>query len=389
MPAPFRLTVVTAAWDPVDPDEPAALLRRMAALTGWCDAIQAADVPVTVVQRFSRTAALTRAGVGYRFVHDDGPPRLGPGDAGTSVARAVAATTPDVVHVNGLGFPALVASLRTAIGAAPLIVVQDHGGSVPPKGGGWLDDWRRRRWASGLAQADAASFTAAAHAAPWREAGILDRHDVLALPTRSTHLRPTPRDEARARTNLSGDPLVVWLGRLTPGKDPLAVLSGFERFAVTRPQARLVLATPGGPLFAAVRARIDASPVLMTAVRMLGAVAPDDLADLHGAADLYISGSHSEGSADTLIEALACGVLPVVTSIPAFEAIAGGCGTRFAPGHSAACADALRTAAAIDAAERRRLALARFEQALSWPVIAAQTRRDYETLLARRAARRR
>lgn len=384
MPAPFRLTVVNAVWDPADGD-PEALLRRDAPLAGWCEAMHAAGVPVEVVQRFSREAEITRAGVRHRFVHDDRPARLGAGDASTTVARAVAATAPDVVHVHGLGFPALVAAVRAAIGATPLLVVQDHAGSVPPKGGGWIDEWRRRRWASGLAHADAFSFTAAAQADPWRSAGILDRHDVLALVERSTTVRATPRDEARARTNLSGDPLVVTVGRLTPGKDPLAVLSGFERFAVKHPQARLVIASPGGPLFAAVRARLDQSPVLMTAVRMLGAVAHDDIGDLYGAADLFVSGSHAEGSGLALIEALACGVTPVVTTIPPFEAIAGPCGTRFAPGHSAACADALAAAAALEATTRRAQALARFDEALSWPVLAAQTKSDYETLLARRA----
>ena len=43
----------------------------------------------------------------------------------------------------------------------------------------------------------------------------------------------------------------------------------------------------------------------------------------YGAADVFVSGSHSEGSGYALIEAMSAGVVPVVTDIPSFRAIAG------------------------------------------------------------------
>lgn len=381
MPGPFRLTVVNAAWDPLD-HEPDALLDRFVTLTGWCEALRAADVPVTVVQRFSRDATVRRHHVTYHFVADGGTPRLAATASSPAVAQAVRAISPDVVHLNGLAFPALVAGLRHVLGRAPLLVVQDHAGSVPPRGRGWFDTWRRRRWANGLASADALSFTAAAQAAPWRDAGMLAGQRILAIVESSTDVRATPRDEARATTGISGDPVVLSVGRLTPGKDPMTVLSGFERFASRRPEARLVIVTPGGPLYSQVRARIEASPVLLPTVRILGAVAHRDIGHLYGAADLFVSGSHHEGSGYALIEALACGVTPVVTTIPSFEAIADGCGTRFAPGDSSACAEVLERACSRDAETRRAEALARFESALTWPAIATKTVRAYEALRA-------
>ena len=39
------------------------------------------------------------------------------------------------------------------------------------------------------------------------------------------------------------------------------------------------------------------------------------------AADLFVLGSHHEGSGYALLEALACGVTPVVTDIPSFRAL--------------------------------------------------------------------
>ena len=58
---------------------------------------------------------------------------------------------------------------------------------------------------------------------------------------------------------------------------------------------------------------------------------------------MFVSGSHSEGSGYALIEAMSAGVVPVVTDIPSFRAIAGDCGARWPPGDAGAFADALLT----------------------------------------------
>jgi hypothetical protein len=58
-------------------------------------------------------------------------------------------------------------------------------------------------------------------------------------------------------------------------------------------------------------------------VRLAGEVAHDRIAAFLSAADIFVVGSHHEGSGYALMEALACGTTPVVTDIPAFRALAG------------------------------------------------------------------
>jgi glycosyltransferase involved in cell wall biosynthesis len=82
-------------------------------------------------------------------------------------------------------------------------------------------------------------------------------------------------------------------------------------------------------------------------------------------ADVFVLDSHHEGSGFALAEALARGVVPVVTDIPSFRVMTGGgtVGTLWPPGRPDALADALR------ATSGRAPARAIFDERLSWPAI--------------------
>ncbi len=68
---------------------------------------------------------------------------------------------------------------------------------------------------------------------------------------------------------------------------------------------------------------------------LVGRVDRADLPNYYAAADVFVSGSHYEGSGYALIEAMSAGVVPVVTDIPSFRAIAGDTGARWTPGDAA------------------------------------------------------
>lgn len=376
------------AYEPAIYD-PGRLVERYATLRGWSEALLAAGASrCTVAQRFSRDVDFERAGVQYICRADGGP---GVADETTDPAAlhaAVALAQPDLVHVNGLVFPAQLRRLRESLRPSCPIVVQDHAGIQPSRERRW--DPRARRVAArlrdALAAADAFMFTASAQADAWRAAGILgEGQPVFAVPESSTGLRPLPRDSASEASGVDGDPAVLWVGRLDENKDPLTVLDGFDRLCHARPEARLTMVYGEDDLIDEVRRRLAGTPALAAAVRLRGHVPHEHMAACFSAADLFVVGSHHEGSGYALIEALACGVVPAVTDIPPFRALAGAAPAAFwPPGHAPACAVALARGADAVSDVSREMIRAHFAGVLSWDAIGKRAMDVYRAVLERR-----
>ena len=122
-------------------------------------------------------------------------------------------------------------------------------------------------------------------------------------------------------------------------------------------------------------ARVGAAAV--DRVTLVGRVGHDEMPNYYAAADVFISGSHYEGSGYALIEAMSAGVVPVVTDIPSFRAIAGDAasdGRPETPTNSRAC---WSTCARRISTARKAAAKARFDRVLSWEAIGATHRRGY------------
>lgn len=351
-----------------DPDE---LLDRYDTLTGWSDALNRAGAgPVTVVQRFHRDARLTRNGIAYILRR-------------AAIAQAVAACHPDVAHVNGLIFPARTWMLRRALDLSSAVVVQNHGdGGVVGRAPAFRLAGRATR-----AAIDGFLFAAIEHAVWWRRAGFIAADQpIYQVMEASTRLSPRPRSAARKDSGMRGSPALLWVGRLNANKDPLTVLEGFERALGDLPGATLTMIYREDELLPAVRERLQRSPRLVERVRLIGAVSHERMASFYSAADLFILGSHHEGSGYALMEACACGAVPVVTSIPTFRLLTGGgsIGELWSPGDAAACARALVAAGRRDPhAERARLA-EHFAREMSWDAVGRRAMEIYNEVVAKR-----
>jgi glycosyltransferase involved in cell wall biosynthesis len=378
---PCRIASVNLAFDH-SLDTPYALLSVYHSLTGWTRALAGAGASVHVIQRFAADARDVRDGATYEFVADgvDGMPR--PWSRHGQVVAAVKRARPDLVHVNGLMFPGTLRALRPALGSATPIVLQDHSGALPRRLPWPVGSLARQRWHRAFQAATACTFTARELATRWFRAGLPRHILIVEIPEASTDLRPIDQRLAAQRTGLSGSPLILSVGRLDANKDPLTVLDALELAFAKLPDARAALITPGGPLASVVRTRIARSPMLRARVSVAGPVSRARIHEYYSAADLFVSGSHHEGSGYALIEALACGVTPCVTDIPAFRALAGGDGACWTPGDAVGCADSLVSRAATVSTAARAAWRRRFDAVLHWDVIADRTLEIYRELIA-------
>ncbi len=385
--AAMRLVIVNYGGDFAGTAEPKAVLDALRGLTGWAEAVRAAGVKVTVVQGAGSDARLRRAAVDYVFVAGRFAPRLSRRRIPFRLHRAVGRLEPEAVHLNGLLYAHQARFLHRLLPSGCPLVLQHHG--EPPDRGlaGHLQRW-------GLAAADSFFFTGLETAAPWRECGLIrPRQRVFEIMEGSSRFSPRDRAASRAASGLTGDPVFLWAGNLDANKDPLTVLSGFERALDELPGARLYMAYRHHPLLGEVRRRIASSRRLRDAVELLGAIAYERMEDLFNSADFFLQGSHKEGSGFALADALACGTVPVVTDIAPFRFMTanGAAGALWPPGDAGTLASAIlglarRPPGAGPTRHRiepqRRAARALFERRLSFETIGRQAVAAYQELLS-------
>src|SRR5882757_709481 len=295
-------------------------LRRTSAdiLRDWWPLVDSAEMAVqagarvSVIQACSENQELTQRGVSYYFMRpDEGVTRLG---ASSRFARRLADLRPDVLHVHGLSFGADVLDLARLAPGVP-IYIQDHASRLPP----W---WRRVAMRRGLRPAAAITFCSLEQSEPFVRAGMFATHTrVLEMPETSTRFVPGDAGLARQITGVSGAPAVLTVGHLDENKDPLTVLEGVSAAVERLPGLQLWCCYGKGPLEPRVRERIAADPRLAGRVHLLGRVPHAMIEQMMRAADLFVQGSHREGSGCALVEALACGLPPVVTDIPSFRTL--------------------------------------------------------------------
>jgi glycosyltransferase involved in cell wall biosynthesis len=364
---PVSVVQVNYAFDKglTDPD---GLLDHYFTLTGWGEAlVRGGAGSVAAVQRFHRDVRVTRNGVDYVFCREGMP-------------AAVAGCRPDIAHVNGLIFPARTWRLRRALDPSCAVVVQNH------SDGGAIGRAPALRFLgrAGRRAVDAFLFAADEHATSWRRAGfIAPDQPTYQVMEASTDLRPVARDRAQAASGVRGSPAILWVGRLNANKDPLIVLEGFARALGDLPDATLTMIYSEDELLAAVRQRVQRSTALSERVRLIGAVPHHQMASFYSAADLFIVGSHHEGSGYSLMEACACGAVPVVTDIPTFRWLTAGgsVGALWKSGDAAECARALAEVGRRDLdAERARLA-DHFAREISWSAVGDRALEIYEDVV--------
>jgi len=114
-----------------------------------------------------------------------------------------------------------------------------------------------------------------------------------------------------------------YVGRIDENKNVTFILSVAEHLQEMGLAVRLSIAGDG-PEFELLRERVEASPV-RDSVALHGALVHADTADLLHNVDVFMMASRVEGLPTALLEAMACGCVPVVPNLPGIlEAVSNG-----------------------------------------------------------------
>ena len=360
---------------------PNELLDEWHALTAIADSVASVGTAVSVIQASMIQGHVKRSGIDYDFIAPEKPDKRV--TQSPAFCRLIEKLRPDVLHVHGLGFSREVIDLASRYPELP-ILLQDHA-DRPPR------IWRRRVWQRAFLSVHGITFCALAQAEPFRRAGLL-RTDIsiFEIPESTSYFTPGDKKLARVQTGISGDPAILAVAHLNDNKDPLAVLDGVSAAAEEMPGLQLWWCFASAPRLSAVQAQIRKDPKLHGRVHLLGKVPHGDIEQLMRAADIFVLGSHSEGGSFSLIEALATGLIPVVTDIPSNRSLTGdgAIGELWARGNSVELARALVKVNAHRRSDARAEVLTHFRERLSREALGRQFTRAYLQLTDSHRSRR-
>ncbi len=373
----MRVAHIGFYQDPAD-RAPDVLLDTWPTLVDVAESAASAGARVSVIQSSAHTRRIQRNGIDYHFLPLAGNRRQSrPAEA---LRTLLATLDPQVLHVHGLGFPEQALLLAAAAPGIP-ILVQDHANRLPR----W---WRRGAFRQCARVVAGVAFCSRQQARPFVDAGVLGRDiAVYEIPESTSRFQPGSAAMARGEARVWGQPLLLWVGHLDANKDPLTVLEGIAQAARILPRLQLWCCFGKTKLLRRMQRRIRSDPLLESRAHLLGQVSHARVEQLMHAADAFVSGSHHEGSGYALIEALACGLPPVVTDIPSFRALTdgGAVGRLWTPGDPASLCSALLELTAPTDAYTRAAVRAHFERELSFGALGRKLMAAYEDLLARRA----
>lgn len=285
----------------------------------------------------------------------------------SSLARVIDRIKPDVVHIMGLLPMDILRVAETCSEYTSRLSASFHGGHPSE------DPSYYRLQLSALKKLSVILFNAPERARIWGESGLIDSSLKIAIcPETSSFFRLKDREQIRQRTGIVGDPVCVASARLHPLKDPLTVIKGFEQILKVKQGARLYWVFQTDELLSDVEAMLDASPQLRDSVQLRGSLQFEKMEDFFNSADFFIQASLEEYGGNSLVEAMACGAIPVVTNIPSFRYLTGNdrFGTLFETGDSEGLAKIVRELSKEKYQEYSKRIRDHFDEFLSFDTIA-------------------
>ncbi len=273
--------------------------------------------------------------------------------------RFINKLSPDIIYVQSFIYLHFVTLLLWSLKKRPLLIVQHHAEMLPRS---W---WKRKILSQIDVLVDAYIFTSKEMAQEWFDAGILAAmNKVYEQPELSTNFKyniTIPKDKE----------LFLWVGRLDVNKDPITVVNAFIAYQKKHKQAKLVMFYHENSLLDELR-NIIAKYGLEKTIFLKGRVSRESLEKWYQTSTFFLLGSHYEGGSISLVEAMGCGCIPIVTDIAANRKMTenGKYGLLFTPGDSKDLLNKLESLEALDILSLRNSIIEHFQNNLSFEALA-------------------
>lgn len=273
---------------------------------------------------------------------------------------------PDVVLVHGLIYPLQVILLRLVLGKDVIIAIRPHREILP------ANKLKQIFYKIADSYTNAYLDTSKDNFKEWIDSNLIKHPgNCFEILGGSTDFTKQNKEQSKLMTRMEGDYNFLWVGRLED-KDPFTILGVFEKYIERNSSAKLYMIYQTSELLPALKQFISSHVSLQNAVNFIGEIPHDELPAWYSAADFFILGSHKEATGFALLEAMACGCIPVVTNIPPFRKITGNgkYGILFKPGDADDLLQKLNSIEGMDREHFPNSVVQHFNEQLSFKKIA-------------------
>ncbi len=375
----MKIAVVTFFDRPEISRDPAVVLEHTPLLWHFPQALASRGHDVVVFLHFTEDIEYREKGVVYRFVRP-GPIARAVGQAVFSLGRsttrprsagepafrllrALHCERPDVIHLHGTTQHLNLALLHRVIRRERMpLVVQHHGGALTPT-----------RILQPLQRANLRSAARLVVSTPdqgesfVRARAATSRQIAIQMET-SSAFQPSSQRRAQQATGMIGRPVFLSAGRLHPIKDPMTMLAGFARIAAVWTDAQLYLHYLTDEMLESMQAWLATRRSIRERVHFRGKLPLSQMEAVYNSADFLLQASLREFSGIAVLDAMACGVQPVVTNLASLRAMTGdgAYGLHFPPGDAASLAERVLALQLDDLPMLRQAIRDHFDRTLSF-----------------------
>jgi glycosyltransferase involved in cell wall biosynthesis len=291
---------------------------------GFCQVNQARGLvalghEVTVISRYSENHDKERDDVKYFFVKDNHSETLRSWQFSEPVIKKLKLVTPDIVHFHGLGCPVFVLRLLLAIRKPTQVFLECHGGTVMRFPINFIQ-YLSACWVNGL------FFPNTQEADEWSARWGLSRdrfhYSIECAPERVMGDRAV----ARQNTGFSGSPVVLWNSRAIRRRNADIVIDAYERYLqkndATACHFYMMVPEYEEEVLRKITTMSTRSTLLQKHFTLIVERKPQaDMAVYYNSADYIISGSEYDPYGFGVVDAMSCGVIPIVTKSATFQDI--------------------------------------------------------------------